>query len=246
MKLTQKIRNALSHLIHPKKTMLSEKAYNLWASTYDDQTDNPILYLDDLVFDSLLSAISVENKIVVDFGCGTGRHWKKLLEKKPAKLIGYDTSNEMLNQLQKKFPQAETHLANDNSLKEITTASCDIIISTLVIGYIKDLSVLFREWDRVLKPPGDVIITDFHPVALENGADRSMKVKNELILIKNHLHSLHEIKTLADEINWKEISLIEEKVDEKIKHFYRTPDAIAAYQKSYYSPLLYGFHFKKR
>ena len=93
-----------------------EMAYDLWAGTYDIQPGNLMLALDEEVFSSLLNPIKLHNKVVIDVGCGTGRHWQKILDKAPAKLIGFDVSMEMLKILQQKFPHAETHRLTGNML----------------------------------------------------------------------------------------------------------------------------------
>ena len=93
-----------------------EVAYNLWANSYDNQPDNLMLALDEEIFSGLLNTINIKNKIIADVGCGTGRHWKKIFDKEPQKLIGFDVSEEMLQMLKQKFPKAETHHLINNKL----------------------------------------------------------------------------------------------------------------------------------
>jgi len=245
MSLFQQIKKRLSDFVRPKKEIEPAEAYNLWSSTYDEQTDNPIVFLDKIVFDELLASINIENKIIVDIGCGTGRHWENMLLKKPRELIGYEVSNEMLNKLHKKYPKAKTYLTHENNLKELKDESCDLIISTLVIGYIENLSKAFVEWNRVLKKNGEIIITDFHPASLRKGASRSFKNNQELIFIKNYIHSLKQIKTIAKRMGWDEISLIQKRVDESIKHFFEKNNSLQVYEKSLGTLILYGYYFKK-
>src|SRR5581483_3352645 len=89
-----------------RKSLYVKDAYHLWASTYDHQPDNLVLKMENEVFTTLLSKITLENKIVLDIGCGTGRHWNVLLEMHPSQLTGIDVSEEMLTQLKNKFPDA--------------------------------------------------------------------------------------------------------------------------------------------
>src|SRR5262245_23416274 len=84
------IKKRLKDIIFRKKVIEASLAYDLWSATYDEQTNNPVIYLDDILFSEMISTIGFENKIIVDIGCGTGRHWKKLLDRKPLELIGYD------------------------------------------------------------------------------------------------------------------------------------------------------------
>jgi ubiquinone/menaquinone biosynthesis C-methylase UbiE len=58
----------------------------------------------------MLARTDVKDKKVADIGCGTGRHWHKIIQQQPLELAGFDVSAGMLSKLKLKFPQAETHL----------------------------------------------------------------------------------------------------------------------------------------
>ena len=150
-----------------------EQAYNRWADSYDSQPDNLMLALDEELFSTLLNDFDIRNTVIADIGCGTGRHWKKLYDQLPAKLIGYDVSEGMLAMLRNKFPQAETHRLTGNQLEGLKSNSCDLVISTLTIAHISTAEDAIKEWCRVLKWGGHLIITDYHPAALEKGARRT-------------------------------------------------------------------------
>jgi len=220
-------------------------AYDLWAQTYDQQTDNLIIYLDEIIFIQLLQNLNLKEKVIIDIGCGTGKHWEKILSGNPLELIGYEVSNEMLNRLHTKYPSAKTYLTPNNYLKESHNNSCDLIISTLVIGYIDNLDYAFAEWNRVLKRGGNIIITDFHPVSIQNGAKRSFNHMGRSIAIRNYLHTLSKIRLIAKQLEWLEIEFIERKVDEHVRFFYEKLNALHIYQDSYGTPLVYGIKFSK-
>src|SRR5579859_4377929 len=99
--------------------------YDLWAATYDNQPRNLMFHLDEMLFSDLLARTDLRNKTVVDIGCGTGRHWGKILRQKPAELAGYDVSGEMLKRLREKYPAAHVWLLHGQGLKETVDASCD-------------------------------------------------------------------------------------------------------------------------
>jgi tRNA G46 methylase TrmB len=65
------------YFIQSKRETAPEAAYDIWASTYDEQSDNPLIYLDEAVFGNLLDRANLAGKIIVDIGCGTGKHWGK-------------------------------------------------------------------------------------------------------------------------------------------------------------------------
>ena len=220
-------------------------AYDLWAATYDDQPSNLILHLDQVVVDHFLARIDLQGTKVVDIGCGTGRHWDAMLRQSPASLTGYDVSAEMLKRLQHKFPGAKTWLLRGNGLAETNSVSTEVVVSTLAIAHMADLPGALREWDRILKSQGDILLTDFHPAALEKGADRTFRHNGQLVSIKNHIYPLQEIRRLTLELGWSEVEFIELKIDETVKHFYEEQGALPAYQRFLNTPVVYGLHLKK-
>jgi ubiquinone/menaquinone biosynthesis C-methylase UbiE len=222
-----------------------EPAYDLWSFNYDEQPDNLILALDELLFTDLIKNITIENKIVADVGCGTGRHWKKIIEKKPAQLSGYDVSQGMLNILRQKFPNAITHRLTDQHLPGLADQSCDIVISTLAIAHIENIEEVLVEWSRVLKPGGSIIITDYHPVALTKGGDRTFKHNNELIAIKNYIHPIDMMKQLAAQLQFQVLNFTEKKIDGSVKHYYEKQKALHIFEQFSGTPIIYGMHLKK-
>ena len=246
MRLLQKIKTILKPLITFQGQLDPSSAYNIWATTYDEQINNPIVFLNKLMFQELLTDIKVEGKKVIDIGCGTGSLWEIIYTKKPKELIGYEISIEMLKRLQEKYPLAKTYLAQDSKLKELQDESYDLIISTLVIGYIKDLAMAFTEWNRVLKKDGEIIITDLHPDFLKKGAKRTFTSDTKVINIKNYIHSEKHLKEITKKLGWIEIKLLEKSVDKTIRHFFEKNNSLRAYQESINTPILSGYHFKKK
>ena len=245
MELFQRLKRKVKKLLYGRKEMAVNLAYDLWAPTYDEQPENLVVYLNEMIFDEMMATIDMHNKIVTDVGCGTGKHWQKILYKKPAELIGYDVSHEMLAQLRKKYPTAKTFISNNNHLNELTNNSCDVIVSTLVIGHIEDLASTFIEWNRVLKNNGDILITDFHPEMLSKGASRSFQFNEAFVSIKSYKHTIPQICQLAKSVNWELIKITEKRVDDSVKYFYKGPQSIEIFEKSVNAPLVFGCHFKK-
>ena len=138
-------------------------AYDLWSATYDDEGDNLLVLLDEELFAGLLARIEVSGKRVVDVGCGTGRHWGKLLARAPAQLVGYDVSPGMLARLRSKNPGATVHLASAEALVHTAAGTCDLLISTLALSHVADADAAIREWARVLRDGGDSAAHGFPP-----------------------------------------------------------------------------------
>src|SRR5579885_1822430 len=93
--------NRLGRYLSPFRNRVLEPAtaYDHWSAGYDNQPGNLMLALDEQVCSELLTGIEIRDKVVADVGCGTGRHWARLLADNPARLAGYDVSSGMLGML---------------------------------------------------------------------------------------------------------------------------------------------------
>jgi ubiquinone/menaquinone biosynthesis C-methylase UbiE len=223
----------------------STEAYNLWAPQYDNQPDNLMLHLDNEVFDQLLHGIELKDKVVIDVGCGTGRHWHNIIDKAPAQLVGYDVSNGMLSELRRKFPDAEVQLASDTLLTGIMDNTVDVIISTLTIAHIENIDETFSAWARVLKSGGEVLLTDFHPAVLGQGGKRDFTANNERVVIRNFVHPVGVVKATAAENELQPVIFIERFIDERVREFYHKQNALHVYERFKGMPIIYGIHLQK-
>ena len=222
-----------------------ETAYDLWAPDYDNQPRNLMLELDEQVFSSLLKEIHLKGHSVTDIGCGSGRHWKKIMDKEPGQLTGYDVSAVMLQSLRKKFPEASVYKASGYKLTHSSDGAVQVIISTLSLAHFESLAKLFGEWNRILQTGGYILITDFHPVALQKGAKRSFRHNDRRVNVRNFIHPLPEIQKLAGRLNWQVIRLMEKEIDSTVKGLYEEQDALAAYESFRGTPIIYGMLLKK-
>jgi ubiquinone/menaquinone biosynthesis C-methylase UbiE len=242
MPLLHRLRQYLSP--SRKKELEPAQAYDQWSSAYDSQPGNLMLALDEQVFGELLSGMRVEGKTVADIGCGTGRHWTRIMENGPARLVGFDVSAGMLDMLKKKFPQSETHLLRDERLPGLTDQSCDLIISTLTVAHIGPIGAALKEWSRVLKPGGSIIITDYHPDALAKGGQRTFRHNDKTLAVRNHIHELARLKEIAGQLDLRVIRCIEKKIDDSVKAFYEQQNALPLFDKFYGVNIIYGLHLK--
>ncbi|OKS87169.1 class I SAM-dependent methyltransferase [Mucilaginibacter polytrichastri] len=236
------LKGYLNHFLFTKKVpdTPSEAAYDLWAADYDNQPDNLMLALDEQVFSVLLDTIDVENKIVADMGCGTGRHWPKLLAKHPAKLTGYDVSGGMLDGLKIKYPQGDVVKLEGDLVPQLKENSIDIIVSTLTVAHIGNIDDVLQAWAKALKPNASVIITDFHPEALAMGGKRTFSVQGQKVSIRNHVHPVSMLITKLAAYGFTVAALEERLVDERVKHYYEKKNALSVYEKFKGRPIIYG------
>jgi ubiquinone/menaquinone biosynthesis C-methylase UbiE len=232
--------------IKPVMPQPPDVAYNIWAKEYDSQPDNLMLQLDEELMGYFFSKLNIEGKVVIDIGCGTGRHWQKLYDQNPRQLSGFDVSIEMLKSLKKKYPAAECFQVQEGSTLPFAESSVDLILSTLTIAHLSDPGHAFAEWSRVLNAGGKVYLSDFHPQVLKMGGNRSFKIKGKSFVVKNFIH---DIPHLLRYFRMFDIELVEKKeivLTASLKHFYESQNAIEVYRKFYGMPLIYGMVLQKK
>jgi ubiquinone/menaquinone biosynthesis C-methylase UbiE len=238
---------SIKKYLRPEKLLKKEspEAYDLWSSSYDDQPDNLMLHLDAAIFGELIGTIPLKGKRVIDVGCGTGRHWHTLRAGHPSHLTGYDVSPGMLNELKKKFPDADVHLVQGPGLPELADGSVDVIISTLTIAHLDHIGEMFSAWARVLKQNGDIVLTDFHPALLSQGGKRDFRARGQHVQIRNFVHPLDTVRLVAEKNKLYPLALTERHIDESVRHFYEKQQALPVYLKFLGKPVIYGIHLKK-
>lgn len=235
----------LKNLLFPQRETDPEKAYDLWAAGYDDQPGNLVLDMDEALFSSFIKTVSLEGKTIADIGCGTGRHWQQLWQQRPARMIGYDISAGMLQKLKAKFSRAEVYQLKNYRLVELPDHCCDLIVSTLALAHMPESGKVLQEWARVLKPGGEMIITDYHPSALKEGGKRTFRHEGKLIAVKNYIHPLEQVRAELRQLGLEEIRFSERVIDESVKAYYIQQRALPLFEKFKGVPMIYGLQIKK-
>jgi ubiquinone/menaquinone biosynthesis C-methylase UbiE len=222
------------------------EAYNMWSFSYDNQPGNLMLDLDEMIFGELIENADIQNKIIADIGCGTGRHWKKIYTYKPALVMGFDVSAGMLNQLIQKYPAAVTQLTTDNLLETVTDSYVDCIVTTLTIAHIKNIDEAIASWSRILKNNGDLIITDFHPSMLAKGGKRSFSHEGINLSVMNYIHPLDKVGGIFNHYGLTVVKQVEKSVNEEVRPYYEAQNALSVYDRFKGMPIIYGLHLKKQ
>ncbi len=221
-----------------------KKGYARWAENYES-SNNLMHVLDEQIVRELLKGLNLSNKVILDYGCGSGRYWPLLKEKNPAAIVGCDPSPEMLAQLHKKYPAAETHFLKNQSMPFQADHSVDLLFSTLAIGHIARLKDAFREWRRVAKKDAFLLFTGNHPSALKSGVKRTFHYQGKNHAIKNYIHEHKKIRKLLDENGWREITFLEERVSERRRSYFEAADALNSFYQIKGKPVVYGMLFEK-
>ncbi len=143
--------------------------YNIIVETYNNsrknKTGNAYFFNELMEMPTTLKMIGdVKNKKVLDLGCGPGRY-SKILSDKKAKVTGIDNSEKLIEVAQKEAPKANFILGDIEKLP-FSNNQFDIVISTLVIGHLKDWNKVLKEVNRVLKKDGIFIFSITGPFSL--------------------------------------------------------------------------------
>ncbi len=195
------------------RPMKSVTAYRLWSPIYDREEESPFFTLEREVFAELLRNAPIADAVVVDIGCGTGRHWARLLSMGPKQVLGVDSSPEMLARLRSRYHDAHLHVRTRVRIESIGGESVGVVVSNLMLTHVRDVGGELREWVRVLEPDGEIIVTDLHPVGVVRGARTTFSRGGRTFVIENHLHRLSELYSLFNELRLEVLSLEERCVE---------------------------------
>lgn len=144
---------------HEVKRLSAREGYDRWAETYD-ATANPVVAMDARHTYAMLDARPGER--VLDAGCGTGRHFVRLVAEGVA-AIGGDFSTGMLDVLRRRTPRANLACFDLSRDLPFAARSFDAVLCSLVGEHLADLGPVFAEFARVLKPAGRLVFSVYHP-----------------------------------------------------------------------------------
>lgn len=107
---------------------------------------------------------SVNGLSILDAACGPGKYAEILLSK-GANITGFDISPTMVQLAKERNPERGAFFIHDFSqpLEMFDNESFDVVLCALALHYIPDWGPTIREFCRVLKPNGHLVISIEHP-----------------------------------------------------------------------------------
>ena len=112
----------------------------------------------------------LENKRVLDLGCGFGWHCKYAIENKAKEVVGIDSSEKMLAQAKKiNRDRAIEYINSTIEEIEIKNEYFDVVISSLALHYIEDFYKVCEKVYDTLKDDGYFVFSVEHPVFTAHG-----------------------------------------------------------------------------
>lgn len=153
------------HLLEP------EEAYARWAETYPPAPHNALMGVEQEAMAAMLRPLLPASR-ALDLGTGTGRYLRVLQEAGDGTVIGLDLSPAMLARARR----ARAPLVRaDATVLPFTSNAFDLVVASLMVGDVGDLSFWAREVFRVVAPGGSLLYSDFHPLWAEKGWQRSFR-----------------------------------------------------------------------
>lgn len=158
--------------IHPQRFDIDQslliQSFNRAAETYDHYN-----FLQKHVGQKLIAQldfIKLQPKHILEIGCGTGFCTTLLREKYPqAQIIALDIAENMLRKAKRTYGDGESstqYICADATHLPFAPTSFDLIFSNLTLQWLSPYQWIFKEWLRVVRPSGCLLLSTFGPNTL--------------------------------------------------------------------------------
>jgi len=174
----------------PSLILPADEAHALWAESYD-RNPNALLALEQRVIEPLLP--SLEQKVILDVACGTGRWLANLLGRGATFGLGLDASREMLQQARRKNSIQGNLVRGDCTALPIHSCAIDFAICSFATSYFADLRRFAQELSKIMRPAASLFLTDFHPSAHLRGWKRAFRHNDVVVEAASFHYSIDDV-----------------------------------------------------
>lgn len=116
-----------------------------------------------------LSWITLQPRVILDVGCGTGYCTDLLKGKYPdAQVIGLDLAYGRVQYAKTEREKSGIYICADAATLPLANQSVDLIFANFYLPWCADISVLLSEWQRVLRSDGFLVFTSLGPDSLKS------------------------------------------------------------------------------
>ncbi len=107
----------------------------------------------------------VDDRDVLDAGCGPGLYTHALLER-GARVVAADVTPAMIEIARERVGSRARFVVADlaRPLQFANDSTFDVVLSPLMLDYIEDWTPVFAEFSRVLRPGGHLVYSHGHPM----------------------------------------------------------------------------------
>lgn len=142
----------------------------------------------------------IKRKKVLDLGCGSGPFVKKLISLGAKKVSGIDLSSGLIDIAKRENPVCDFYVG-DAKKTPFKKSEFDMVVSSLMVHYFKELNPLFKEVSRILKKSGLFVFSMHHPVMEVTGRLKVKREYTKIIQFKKYFHNELYNWKLKDKMN---------------------------------------------
>jgi malonyl-CoA O-methyltransferase len=198
-------------------------AYTPWAP--HSATETVISALDYVAVESL--GVDVRSRRLLDVGCGIARRLTQARESGVGLAVGVDLTPRMLAEAR----AGELLAAGDVRALPIADESFDVVWCRLVLGHLVTLDAAYAELARVCAYGGRVVVTDFHPDAVDAGHRPTFRDDGGIREIEHHVHTPRAHRRAAARAGLTLVRRFDRAVGETVRGFYERAGRLDAYEQ---------------
>lgn len=166
--------------------------YDRWAASYDADR-NATRDLDAIVVRR--AALEVDDRDVLELGCGTGKNTTWLAEH-ARRVIAMDFSEGMIAQAHERIATSNVQFVRHDVRDPwpVPPASVDVVMGNLILEHVHDLAPIYFEAARVLRPGGQLFLCELHPYRQLQGVRAHFvdAKTGETVHVTAHVHTVSE------------------------------------------------------
>jgi len=213
------------------------QGYALWAPRYDETAI------------TVLEAAAVgahgpplDGRRLLDAGCGNGRRLANARAAGASVAVGVDLVPEMLAQARDEPLLA----AADVRALPVASGAFDVVWCRLVLGHVADLDAAYAELGRCCAPGGILVVTDFHPAAVEAGHRRTFRDATGAVHeLENHVYRVDTHRASAARAGLTLRERHDCTVNETVRGFYERAGRLDMYERQLGQPIVLALVFAR-
>jgi SAM-dependent methyltransferase len=160
-----------------------------------DETPNPVVAMDVRYTLDVLSPRPKE--LILDAGCGTGRHLGSLLRAR-SNPVGVDFSRGMLEIARRSYPEVPLALAYLQRQLPFENERFDAVLCALIGEHLNELPFALREMHRVLRANGRLVFSVYHPEMAAAGKEANFERSGVEYRLGAHRYTIEDYENLLE------------------------------------------------